>query len=84
MLINKKYLLDEDYEWWWSVTRLQARILKEGYKIIAIKNYENMLYHFGGKSGTDFKDASGMDVTATEVVKWFEKGTVTVLSGTNK
>lgn len=82
--LYEKYLLDEDYEWWWSVTRLQARILKEGYKIIAIKNYENMLYHFGGKSGTDFKDASGMDVTATEVVKWFEKGTVTVLSETNK
>ena len=43
-----------------------------------------MLYHFGGESGTYVKDASGMDVTATEVVKWFEKGTVTVLSGTNK
>lgn len=82
--LYEKYLLDEDYEWWWSVTRLQANILKEGYKIIAIKDYEDMIYHFGGKSGTDFKGATGMDVTTTEVVKWFVKGKVTVLSRENK
>ena len=67
-----KYFLDENFEWWWAVTKLEAYILKEGYNIVAVKNYENMIYHFGGKSGGTVTSAKGMDVKMEEVASWFE------------
>lgn len=83
MLINKnlylKYGLDENFAWWWSVTKLQSEILKEGKKILAVKCHEEYIHHFGGKSGKGFKDAAGMDVKLDEVKTWFNKGSIEVL-----
>lgn len=67
-----KYKLDESYQWWWSVTKLQANILKSGGKILAFKNHETLIHHYGGASGKDFKDAKGMNIDITEVKSWFE------------
>ena len=74
-----KYQLDEDFQWWWSVTKLEAKILNEGKKIVAFKNHEDMIHHFGGKSGNGYKDAKGMDVSIDEVKKWFKRGKVQII-----
>lgn len=76
MLIDKflydKYKLDEYFQWWWSITKLQSHVLKEGLKIRAVKNHEKYIHHYGGKSGYGWKGASGMDISIEEVIKWFE------------
>lgn len=76
MLIRKdlylKYRLDEDYEWWWSVTKLQAAIRNEGYTVTAVRDYERYLHHFGGKSPKEaIKTAKGMTVATDTVESWF-------------
>lgn len=77
MLINKylydKYRLDEQFEWWWSVTKLESQVLKDGYQIVAIKNHEKYLHHYGGASGKGFTNAKGMDIGIDEVKSWFDK-----------
>ena len=82
MLINSnlynKYKLDENFQWWWSVTKLEGQVLKENKSIIAIKNHEEYIHHFGGKSGKGYKDAKGMDVDMDEVEKWFSSGEVEI------
>lgn len=82
MLINadlyNKYKLDENFQWWWSATKLQSQVLKEEKSIIAIENHEEYIHHFGGKSGKGFKDAKGMNVDMSEVKKWFSKGKVEI------
>lgn len=76
MLVNKelydKYQLDENFQWWWSVTKLEAQILNEGFSIIAVENHENMIHHYGGKSGRGFKNAKGLNVDIDEIKAWFE------------
>ena len=76
MLIDRqlydKFQLDEYFEWWWSITKLQSQILTEGFKIRAVKNHENYIHHYGGKSGDAWKGARGMDITRDEVLGWFK------------
>lgn len=75
MLIDKwlydKYQLDEDFAWWWSVTKLQSQVLKEGLDIRAVSEHESLLHHYGGKSGKGYKDAKGMNINIQEVLQWF-------------
>lgn len=75
MLIGKelynRYRLDENFEWWWSVTKLESQILADGYRIIAVKDHERVLHHYGGASGKGYKNAKGMDVDMDEVKRWF-------------
>lgn len=83
MMINadlyNKYKLDEHFQWWWGVTKLESQVLKEGKKVIAVDNHEEYIHHFGGKSGKGFSDATGMDVDMDEVKKWFEDGDVKII-----
>lgn len=75
MLIEKEvylnYKLDEKYEWFWSVTKLQSQLLRDGKKVIAVENHEELLHHFGGKSGNGFRHADGMDTEIQEIIRWF-------------
>ena len=84
MMINadlyNKYKLDEYFQWWWGVTKLESQVLKEGKKVIAVDDHEEYIHHFGGKSGKGFSDATGMDVDMDEVKKWFEDGDVQIIS----
>lgn len=84
MLINaglyNKYRLDEHFQWWWGVTKLEGQVLKEGKEVIAVQNHEEYIHHFGGKSGKGFKDATGMDVDMEEVKSWFSDGNVKIMS----
>lgn len=70
--IYDKYKLDEEFEWWWSITKIQAEILKNEGDLLGFKNHNRFLYHYGGKSGHAFKNAKGMDVDRQKILKWFE------------
>lgn len=74
-----KYKLNTDFQWWWSVTQLQANILKDGFTVRAVKNHDHLLYHYGGASGDAWKRAKGMNIDVESVVKWFEDKDVEVL-----
>ncbi len=65
-------LLDENYEWWWSVTKLQGVILREGYSIQSFINHDEYLYHYGGRSKMDLTKVKGLDIDMTEVNNWFK------------
>ena len=79
--IYDKYRLDENYEWWWAVTKLESEVLKEGMQIRAVENHENLLHHFGGASGKGWVDAKGMDTNIKDVLTWFDgkKNDVTII-----
>jgi GT2 family glycosyltransferase len=71
--------LDEAYQWWWSVTLLQAELLRRGRQVRAVPEHDELLVHHGGKSGDDWQDAAGMDVTPEQVRGWFAGGEVEVI-----
>jgi len=77
--LYNKYKLDEQFEWWWSVTRLQAQLLNDGYAVTAVKEHEPLLHHYGGMSGIAAENASGMKIDGDEVKRWFECGKVKVI-----
>lgn len=69
--LYNEYKLDEGHQWWWSVTKLQANVLKAGYAVRGYAEHEQYIHHFGGKSGSAFKNAKGMNVSRQEVYEWF-------------
>lgn len=50
--LYKKYKLDINFPWWFSITKLQSQILRDGYSVQAIKNHDSIIKHYGGKSTT--------------------------------
>lgn len=78
--IYDKYQLDEEFQWWWSITKLQSQILKDGNRIVCVKDHENAIHHYGGRSGKGFKNAKGMGVDIEEIKKWFTTGDVEVIN----
>ena len=77
--LYKKYKLDEKFEWWWSVTKLQAQLLRDGYNVSAISNHNDILYHYGGMSGKSWKNAKGMEIEGEQVSKWFHGNIVNII-----
>jgi glycosyltransferase involved in cell wall biosynthesis len=77
MLVAKetydKYKLDEHYQWFWSITKLEAMVLRDGKRIVAVKNHEAMLHHFGGKSGNAYRGAQGMNEDMNVIYNWFDQ-----------
>lgn len=71
--------LDENYEWWWSITKLQAILLKQGYSVVGIDNHDDFIYHYGGKSGKGFKDAKGLDIDSKQLLEWFDSNPIKVI-----
>lgn len=74
-----KYGLDERFEWFWSVTKLQAQLLNDGYNVTAIQNHEKLIHHYGGKSGTSWQSSDGMDTEMGIIKKWFNKKNIIIL-----
>jgi len=64
--------LDEAYQWWWSVTGLEARLLRQGRSVQAVNDYSDVLVHHGGKSGKAFLAAKSGDASAQLIAGWFE------------
>jgi GT2 family glycosyltransferase len=71
--------LDESFQWWWSVTRLQAELLKRGHSVRAVRDHDEWLVHYRGRSGKDWKGARGMKTPAAQIQGWFEGHQVTLL-----
>lgn len=69
--LYQKYKLDEGHQWWWAVTKMQALVLNAGFPVRGFAEHEQYLHHFGGKSGSAFKNAKGMNVSRDEVMGWF-------------
>jgi hypothetical protein len=73
--LYEKFGLDESrFQWWWAVTRLQAELLADGKCVRGFAEHQEYLRHFGGKSGSDFATAKGMDTEVKEVLSWFPNG----------
>lgn len=71
--LYRKYPLDEDnYQWFWAITKQQATIMADGHSVQGFKNHEKYIHHFGGKSGGDFSGAEGMSTPAEVSKKWFK------------
>jgi hypothetical protein len=75
-----KYLLDENYEWWWSITKLQAQVLNDGYTVAGVRDTTNLLFHYGGMSGEDFRNSKGMDIDGKKVIKWFNNNKIKIIN----
>jgi GT2 family glycosyltransferase len=75
-LINKelydRYELNEDFKWWWGLTELQAKLLRDGYGVQAIDKHDHILFHFGGKSGTRHLKTDQRNFKMPDVKIWFE------------
>jgi glycosyltransferase involved in cell wall biosynthesis len=69
--LYEKTPLDEEHQWWYAVTKQQARLLQDGWNVQGYESHEQWLLHFGGKSGTAFKTARGMNVAQEEVSAWY-------------
>jgi hypothetical protein len=71
--------LDEDYQWWWSITGLEARLLRQGRSVQAVRDYADVLVHHGGKSGKAFRSAKSGNANPAVIAGWFEGRHVTVV-----
>jgi len=75
-----QFLLDEqNFQWFWAITKQQAQILTAGYNVQGFREHEKYLHHFGGKSGSDFIGADGMNTPAEVSKKWFNGKKPTLL-----
>lgn len=75
-----RYQLDTDFPWWWSITKLQAQLLNDGYTVTAIKEHEKYLHHLGGKSKVPDKVlAESKEYDIDEIKEWFGNNRVTVI-----
>jgi glycosyltransferase involved in cell wall biosynthesis len=78
--LYEKAPLDEAHQWWYAVTKQQARLLQDGWNIQGYASHGQWLHHFGGKSGTAFKTARGMNVSQEEVCAWFNGKSARILT----
>lgn len=78
--LYRKYQLNGDFQWWWSVTKLQAEVLVDGFAVKGYEEHEEQVHHFGGKSGQDFRKAKGLQTDPKEIVSWFEGKSVQAFS----
>lgn len=80
-LIDKElyleFQLDEFYEHWWGLTKLQSEILKRGYKVKAVKHYSEFITHFAKKSGKMKKKIN--HASSETVSDWFKDLKVEVI-----
>ncbi len=75
-----KYRLDESFPWWWGMTKLQAQLLRDGYPVLAIKDHEKYLHHYGGKSKVSMSVLRGSrQYDRDEVIAWFAGRRIAVL-----
>lgn len=71
--------LNEDYQWWWSVTALEARLLRQGRSVQAVQEYSDVVVHHRGKSGKAFKKAKSADTRDEVIAGWFDGRHVAVV-----
>jgi len=75
-----KLLLDETFPWFWSITKLQALILNEGYAVKAIRNHAEYIHHYGGRSGDALKYLpKSLEIDPKVILSWFQNKKIQVL-----
>ena len=77
--IFERYRLDEGFQWWWCVTKLQAQLLRDGLSVQAVRHHDDVVYHFGARSGPQPKRAQGMDLDPGAVREWFAGRSIRVI-----
>lgn len=71
--LYRRFPLDENnFQWFWAITKQQAQVLSAGYSVQGFKQHEMYLHHFGGRSGDDFMGAEGMSTPVEISKKWFK------------
>lgn len=65
-----EYQMREDFEWAYSLADLQARLLRAGHDVRAVLEHEELLHHFGGKSGTAYLSAKNWRVEDSPYDGW--------------
>ena len=66
-----KYNLDENYKWWYGITKLQTIILNEpGYHVQGCIDDSSLIKHYWGGSGNAYKKVLKV-LPENEVEKWF-------------
>lgn len=66
--IFDKILINENFEWWYGLAYTEKEMLRRFYTIQAVRSHDELLVHFGGKSGNDWEKAAGM-----ERINWYDK-----------
>ena len=77
--LYRTFKLDDNHQWFWAVTKLQALLRSTGYVVQGYAEHERYLHHFGGRSGRDFKSASGLVVSPQQLATWFQGRSIRVL-----
>lgn len=71
--IYGKYLLDEQFQWAYSLANMNSKLLRDGIKVKTIDDYENILFHFGRSSNpTAYVPTS--NVTKEDLKNWYGNG----------
>jgi glycosyltransferase involved in cell wall biosynthesis len=78
--LYRRYRLDETYQWWWCISKLQAELLRDGFRVVAVEDHEDVVHHIGAASGGSWLDASGLEVDESTLRDWFAGRHVTVLA----
>jgi glycosyltransferase involved in cell wall biosynthesis len=71
--IYDKYKLDENFPWFYSISKMQSQILDDGFSVQAIKYHKNVIHHYGGKSSKNKKQwaKNFTKIDADTTKKWF-------------
>jgi glycosyltransferase involved in cell wall biosynthesis len=77
--LYRRYPLDESHQWWWSIAKQQAQLLRDGFSVQGYREHERYIHHFGGKSGHAFRGAQGMQLPDGEMARWFDGCEATIL-----
>jgi hypothetical protein len=72
-----KYFLDEYYQHWWSLTKLEADLLRDAHSVQAIRRYQHLVHHRRGGSGRVRREARS--ASPHTVKQWFEGREATVI-----
>jgi GT2 family glycosyltransferase len=74
------FWLDENFPWFWSITKLQGLILNENYAVKAIHDHSKFIKHYGGRSGNYLKNLpGGIYIEPTVILSWFQNKKIRVL-----
>ncbi len=68
--LYSEYRMREDFEWAYSLADLQARLLIAGYDVRAVLEHEELLHHFGGKSGNAYLSAKNWRIDQSPYDEW--------------
>lgn len=78
--LYETYWLDESFPWLWSITKLQGKVLSEGYSVQAISDHKNIIKHYGAGSGFAFQASQKkVSLDSSEAKSWFGHNEVVII-----